>query len=88
MEAVEELAVDFARVVVVGAAEGETVVAQRSVVGYVHGRDAELVVLAEIFARRQLDRVMLRKLVSGVLRGLVAVVESRAVGHVDGTIGA
>lgn len=70
VEAIAELAVDFARGVVVKSAKGKAVVEQDAAVCNVESSDAELIVTAELLACGEIDGSVLRQVVARILGGL------------------
>ena len=82
-EAITELRVDLARVVVVEAAEGKAVVEQDAMVGYVGCSDRGGEVFGEGFAEGEIEGSVLRKVIVGEGCGGVGVAVDEAGAVVD-----
>ena len=76
METIAQLDEDFARVEVVRAAEGETVVEQHAAVSNIHGLQIDGKALTEVFAERQIKGGVRLEMVSRICRGWIAVREA------------
>ena len=64
MKAVAQLDEDFARLEVMGAPEGETVVEKHAAIGDVDGLEVDDEALAKLFAEREVKRSMRLKMIT------------------------